>query len=208
VFSFLAARFDYPAVLDGSASDVLPRLLATGPTGRAVWALYGFLPLAFVPAGVAAFHALRREREGSMRTAMLFALLASVAMMLGLLRWPSIHWQLAQAYAGADESARQAIAGVFSGLNSYLGNYIGEFLGELSVGVFFLLSSLAILEPESGLPRWMGYLGLVTAVAGLIGMFRNVTGLVAPVAELNNYLLPLWMIVFGVGLLRVAGRTA
>ncbi len=208
VFSFLAARFDYPAILDGTAADVLPRLLATGPTGRAVWAVYGFLPLAFIPAGVGAFHALRREREGSMRAAMLFALLASVAMMLGLLRWPSIHWQLAQAYAAADEPARQVIAAIFAGLNSYLGNYIGEFLGELSVSLFFLLSALAILEPESGLPRWMGYLGLVTAVAGLIGMFRNVTGAVAPIAEVNNYLLPLWMIVFGVGLLRVAGRAA
>jgi hypothetical protein len=38
--------------------------------------------------------------------------------------------------------------------------------------------------------------GLVTAVAGLIGMFRNVTSAVSPVAEVNNYLLPVWMIVF------------
>lgn len=35
-------------------------------------------------------------------------------------------------------------------------------------------------------------------------MFRNVTDAVAPVAAVNNYLLPLWMIVFGVGLLRRA----
>jgi drug/metabolite transporter (DMT)-like permease len=33
-------------------------------------------------------------------------------------------------------------------------------------------------------------------------MFRNVTIAVAPVAAVNNYLLPLWMIVFGVVLLR------
>jgi hypothetical protein len=44
VFSFLAARFDYPEILDGSAADVLPKLLATGTAGRAVWALYGLLP--------------------------------------------------------------------------------------------------------------------------------------------------------------------
>ena len=206
VFSFLAARFDYPAILDGDAADVLPRLLATGATGRAVWALYGFLPLAWVPAGVGAFHALRREREGSMRTAMLFALIAAVSMMLGLLRWPSIHWALAQAYARADAPERTAIAALFAGLNSYLGNYIGEFLGELSISVFFLLSASAMLARGSGLPRWMGYLGVVTATAGLIGMFRNVTDLVAPVAAVNNYLLPLWMIVFGIGLVRLGGR--
>src|SRR5438445_514997 len=34
VFSFLAARFDYPTILDGPASTGLPRLLATGTSGR------------------------------------------------------------------------------------------------------------------------------------------------------------------------------
>jgi hypothetical protein len=207
VFSFLAARFDYPAILDGNAAEVLPRLRATGATGRAVWALYGFLPLVWIPAGVGAFHALRRVREGSMRTGMLFALIAAVSMMLGLLRWPSIHWALAEAYARAGASERTAIAAVFTGLNSYLGNYIGEFLGELSVSLFFLLSALAMLARDTGFSRWIGYLGVGTALAGLVGMFRNTTPVVAPVAALNNYLLPLWMFVFGVALLRVSGNT-
>jgi hypothetical protein len=38
VFAFLAARFNYPQVLNGNAAQVLPSLLATGTTGRAVWA--------------------------------------------------------------------------------------------------------------------------------------------------------------------------
>ena len=205
VFSFLAARFDYPAILDGRAADVLPRLLTTGGTGRAVWALYGLLPLVWIPAGVGAFHALRRGREGGMRTAMLFAVLASIAMMLGLLRWPSIQWELAKAYEQADPPGRAAIAVVFAGLNSYLGNYVGEFLGELCMSVFFLLSGIAIVSDTDGFPRWTGYLGVTTAVAGLIGMFRNATDLVAPVAAVNNYLLPLWMIVFGWGMWRAGG---
>ena len=206
VFAFLAARFDYPAVLDGSAAEVLPKLLATGATGRAVWAIYGFLPIVWIPAGVAAFHALRPVREGSTRTGMLFAVIAALSMMLGLLRWPSIHWVLAEAYARAGGPERVALAAVFTGLNSYLGNYIGEFLGELSFSLFFLLSALAMLERDAGFPRWMGYLGVGTAVAGLVGMFRNVTDGVAPIASVNNYLLPLWMIVFGGGLLRFRGR--
>lgn len=202
VFTFLAARFDYPAVLDGHAADVLPKLLATGDAGRAVWALYAVLPLIFIPAGVGAFHALRPAREGSMRTAMLFAVVAAVSMMLGLMRWPSIHWELARAWSSGDASTHVALSTLFAGLNSYLGNYIGEFLGELSFNAFFLLSALGMLAARSRFPRWMGYLGVVTAVAGLVGMFRNVTNAVDPIAEVNNYLLPAWMIVFGVGLLR------
>jgi hypothetical protein len=206
VFAFLAARFDYPDILDGPAAQVLPRLLEMGGTGRAVWALYALLPLIWIPASVGAFHALRDVREGSMRVAMGFALVAALSMMLGLMRWPSIHWELAQAYGPAGPETRAALAAVFSGLNAFLGNYIGEFLGELSFSVFFLLSALAMRQAGSGFPRWMAYLGIVTAVAGLIGMFRNVTTAVGPVAEVNNYLLPVWMIVFGVGLLR-APRT-
>ena len=202
VFAYLGAQFNYPDVLDGSAAEVLPKLLATGATGRAVWALYGLLPLIWIPAGVGAFHALRHVREGSMRVAMQFALISALTMMLGLLRWPSIHWSLAQAYTTSGEADRTAIAATFAGLNSFLGNYVGEFLGELSFSVFFLLSGLAMLARRSGFPRWIGYLGLITAVAGLIGMFRNVTNAVAPIAAVNNYLLPLWMIIFGVALIR------
>lgn len=204
VFAYLAARFDYPAILDGSAAEVLPRLRATGATGRAVWALYGFLPLIWIPAGIGAFHALRSGREGSMRAAMAFAHLAAVAMVLGLLRWPSIHWALAQAWDAGGAPERAAIGALFAGLNSYLGNYIGEFLGELSMSLFFLLSALAMLTRGTDVPRWMGYLGVATAGAGLVGMFRNATEVVAPIAALNNYLLPLWMIVFGAGLLRMS----
>jgi hypothetical protein len=201
VFIFLAARFDYPAILDGSADTVLPSLLAMGRVGRAVWALYALLPLIWLPAGVGAYHALRRSHPGAMLLALQFAVVAAISMMLGLMRWPSIHWRLAEAYAVSDQSQRAVIASVFDGLNSYLGNYLGEFLGELSFSVFFLLSAWALLRSRAA-PRWAAALGLITAAAGLIGMFRNVAPAVAPVTALNNYLLPLWMIGFGILLLR------
>lgn len=201
VFSYLAAKFHYPEVLDGRADDVLPALLGTGDAGRAVWALYSLLPLWWIPAAVGAFHALRRVSEGRMRLAVSFAVVSALAMVLGLMRWPSFHWELAHAWA-TQPDARPALNAVFNATNLYLGNYIGEFLGELCISVFFLLSASAMLKPASGFSRWMAWLGMVTGAAGLIGMFRNVTTAVAMFAEVNNYLLPIWMIVFGVGLLR------
>lgn len=201
VFSFLAARFDYPAILDGAADDVLPRLLATGTPGRTAWALYAFLPLVWLPAGVGAYYALRRSHPGAMLLALQFAVLAAISMMLGLMRWPSVHWHLAQLHAAASPEQRQVIATIFDGLNSYLGNYIGEFLGELSFSLFFLLSSWALLRSRSA-PAWVAAAGLAVAAAGLAGMLRNVTDVVAPVAAANNYLLPGWMVVLGLVLLR------
>ena len=197
VFSYLAARFDYPAVLDGPAETVLPHLLATGSTGRAVWAIYAFLPLVWIPAGVGAYLALRRSHPGSSLLALQCAVVAALAMMLGLMRWPTVHWRLAQLYAMADSSQRALLDALFDGLNTYLGNYLGEFLGELAFNAFFLLTGWALLQT-----RRVAVLGLVAGLAGLVGMFRNVTAAVAPVAAVNNYLLPAWMIVFGVLLAR------
>ena len=201
VFAYLAARFNYPAVLDGPAATVLPSLLATGQQGRLVWAIYALLPLVWLPAGVAAYEALAPVRRGAMRLALHFAVVAALAMMLGLMRWPSVHWHLALAFERAAPPEQAILAAVFDGLNTYLGNYIGEFLGALSFSVFFLLTSIVWLQSPRP-DRWVGWLGLVTAASGLLGMLRNIIGTVAPIAALNNYLLPLFMIVLGVVLAR------
>lgn len=207
VFSWLAAKFGYPDVLDGRAADVLPALLATGDAGRAAWALYGVLPLVFLPAGVGAYEALRERAAGPARVGAMFALLAALSMMLGLMRWPSVHWELARAWSGAGEGERLVLAAMFDGLNRYLGNYLGEFLGELSFSVFFVTSGVGLLRHERA-PRWLAWWGIATGVLGMIGMWRNVTHAVDAVAELNNYLLPAWMIGLGVWLVRESGRRA
>ncbi|HLA13499.1 MAG TPA: hypothetical protein VJZ25_00615, partial [Gemmatimonadaceae bacterium] len=91
---------------------------------------------------------------------------------------------------------------VFSGLNSFLGNFLGEFLGEVSLNLFFLLSSVAMLTNPRRFPGWIAYSGSLAAFAGLVGMFRNATPLLDPVASANHYLLPVWMFIFGVSLIR------
>jgi hypothetical protein len=201
VFGYLAAHFDYPDVLDGPAATVLPSLLATGQQGRVAWALYAFLPLIWIPAGVAAFGALAPVNRGAMRLALQFAVIAALGMMLGLMRWPSIHWHLALAFERAAPADQAVLASIFDGLNKYLGNYIGEFLGELSFSAFFLLTSIVWLQSLQP-ARWIGWFGVLTATSGALGMFRNVSEAVAPIAALNNYLLPLFMIVLGVALAR------
>lgn len=199
VFGYLAANFDYPGVLDGSAAEVLPRLRAGGSTMRAVWAIYACLPLLLVPGAIGTFVACPSSR-GRMMLALIAASLGAFAMCLGLMRWPSIHWALAEAYAASGADAKDALSAVFLGLNLYLGNYVGEFLGEVCLACFFLLSGLSLVE-ESRFPNWLGWSGAGFAALFLIGAFRNVTQVVQPVADINNALLPLWMVVLGVSLI-------
>src|SRR5213594_1223658 len=112
-------------------------------------AVFAFLPLIWFPAGVGAYCALRRFSPGAMLLAPQFAALAAISMMLGLMRWPSVHWHLAQLHLSATMEQQQVVGAVFDGLNTYLGNYIGEFLGELSFNMFFLLSSWTLLRSRT-----------------------------------------------------------
>jgi hypothetical protein len=140
-------------------------------------------------------------RRGAMLLALVFAVVAALALMLGLMRWPSVHWHLALAYEHTGPPEQAIISSIFDGLNTYLGNYLGEFLGELSFSAFFLFTSIVWLQaPRTA--SWIGWVGVATAAFGFAGMFRNVTDVVAPIAALNNYLLPAFMIILGIALVR------
>lgn len=199
VFSYLAANFDYPGILDGSAADVLPRLRAGGSMMRAIWALYAFLPLLLVPGAVGAYFACPSSR-GRMTLALIAASIGALAMCLGLMRWPSIHWALADAFAQSGAESKGSLSGVFLGLNLYLGNYVGEFLGEICLAVFFLLAGLSFID-EAQFPKWLGWGGVIFAALFLVGAFRNALPEVQGIADANNALLPLWMVALGVSLI-------
>jgi Domain of unknown function (DUF4386) len=202
VFVYLARSFGYPEVLDLPAPDVLPRLLALGPTRRAVWVLYGLIPLLLVPTAMGVYAAGRQAAPMAARTALIMAVLSAATMTAGLLRWPSLHWQLALAYTDASPPAREAIAAAFAASNSYLGNYIGEFLGELFLNAFFLCASITLTRPAAPSRRWLLVAGSAASLLGAVAMLRNVTSLVEPIAAINNVVLPVWMMVLGVALWR------
>jgi len=199
VFGYLAANFNYPDILDGTAAEVLPRLREGGSTMRAVWAIYAFLPLLLVPGAVGAWSACSSSRA-RMTLALVVASLGALAMCLGLMRWPTLHWALAEAYSHSGAETRGGLDAVFSGMNLYLGNYIGEFLGETMLAAFFLLTGMSLLK-EPRWPKWLGWTGVGFALLFLIGAFRNVTTAVQVVADVNNALLPLWLFVLGAALI-------
>jgi len=207
VFTILAIRFGYPDVLEGQANEVLPKLLAGGWAFRATWAVYGLLPLLLIPAGTGAFYALRRNMEGGMRIALHFSMLAAFALSIGLLRWSSIHWELAKFQQNAAGPQREMVNALFLGLNSYLGNYIGEFLGEGLMHGFLMLTAVAMLR-SAGFPKWMAWIGIAVSGLSLVGVLRNVNGLAESVQDLANTLMlfPLWLILLGIGLVRFSTK--
>jgi len=200
VFGYLAAAFDYPAVLDRPAEEVLPALLSLGGTGRAVWAVYGLIPLLLLPTGRGVEDAGHTTAPHLGQVAMWLAAISAVAMMTGLLRWPTLQWQLAQEWISAPPASRELLAGRFATANLYLGNVIGEFAGELFLNAFFLTATLVLAAPRPRPRRWLAVAGIAASALGWTAMLRNVTSFVAPAAALNNIVLPWWMLVLAVAL--------
>jgi hypothetical protein len=202
VFSWLAAQFGYPDVLDGRAADVLPRLLALRGAGRVVWVIYALLPLLLVPAAVAATGVLRGLNSRASRAlelAVLLQVISSIAMTLGLARWSTAQWVLAESWQHADVSQRVVLSAVFDALNAYLGNAIGEFVGELAL--YGSIASFALALRSVGAKR-MAIFALLTGIIGWLSMLRNITTIVQPAADAANVLLPMFLIGFGVWLVR------
>ncbi len=200
VFTYLAGTFDYPMILERPASEVLPRLLALGGTGRAVWTIYGMIPWLLVPTALGVDAATRHVMPRVARAAPLLAGLAAACMSIGLLRWPFVNWSLALALDGAAPVDQAGIAAAFVATNDYLGRVVGEFLGELFLNGFLLCATIALRARGGRAGRWLGPVALGGYAVGTVAMFRNVTSLVSPVATANNLLLPLWMLVVGLTL--------
>jgi Domain of unknown function (DUF4386) len=203
VFTLLAMRFDYPDILDRPAGEVLPRLIALGVEGRAIWAIYAVIPLLLVPAaaGLSVVHTTPGHRS-VVRLAAAAALLSALFMTAGLVRWPSIQWELARTWSTASSDQQVVLTALFDGLNTMLGRYVGEFLGELMLNLAFVLYS-GVAWRDRQLPRWVSGFGVLAGVVGLVAMWRNVTPAVSLIADANNALLPLWLIVWGIALMRL-----
>jgi hypothetical protein len=195
VFTYLAATFGYPEVLDRSAGEVLPRLAAGGDTLRNVWFLYGLLPLGIVFAGAASASVLARGGQPLRALGLSASTLAGIAMMAGLLRWPTIMEVLARYWQNAAPAERPALAAIFDAANLFMGQLVGEFVGEIALATWFMALALAFRRTGR---RFLGILGIASAALVALAALRNITTAVAPIAEINNVTLPLWLLVLGV----------
>jgi hypothetical protein len=147
------------------------------------------IPLLLIPTARGVEEAARVATPRLARAVVWLAGISAAAMMAGLLRWPTLHWALAQEWISASPASRELLAERFAAANLYLGNVIGEFAGELFLNAFFLTSSFVL---AAGRPRrrWLAFAGVAFSALGWIAMLRNITPLMAPVAALNNVALP------------------
>jgi hypothetical protein len=122
---------------------------------RAVWTVYALLPVGIAVSGILVFPLLRQGGETRARFGMIAAIAAAVAMTAGLMRWPTLNYTLAQRFIAADSAERKALATLFDAGNLLLGTVTGEFIGEISLSLWFLTLSVAIVRGV-GTWQWPG----------------------------------------------------
>ncbi|MFN8678581.1 MAG: DUF4386 domain-containing protein [Thermomicrobiales bacterium] len=208
-FFLLQSSFGYPDILREPAPDILSRFAAGGTSLLAIWYGFALTPALFIPAAVL----LRRAFPGEsplLALATPFAIVAGIAQVLGLLRWPFLVPGLAQAYldSAASEATRDAVLVVFTAFHQYAGVAVGEHLGYLATGAWTLVIAGAML---AGAPfrRWLGWMGIVAALGILAGLLEPAGFALGGTINAFAYILwSLWLIATAIVLLRAPNTTA
>ena len=208
-FFLLQSSFGYPDILREPADTILRQFAAGGTSLLAIWYGFALTPALFIPAAVL----LRRAFPGDsplLSLATPFAVVAGMAQVLGLLRWPFLVPGLAQAYLdpAASDATREAVVVVFSAFHQYAGVAVGEHLGYLSTGAWTLVIAGAMLAGAPFRP-WLGWIGIAAALGILAGLLEPAGFALGGTINAFAYILwSLWLIATAVFLLRVPVATA
>lgn len=186
----LGAAINWPASLDEPASVNLPLILeqaAAVTTGYTIYLVYSIL---FLPVALLLIGTLNQgENSPLLRIASGFAVASMLARTLGIIRWLLPMPLLAQAYTDPAASAetQMSISLIYDMLNSFAGS-VGELLGvSLFASIWLLLTSVVIVR-SGALPRWLGVLGIITALVVAVpaleifgydmGLFITISGMI------------------------------
>ncbi len=209
-FMLLQASFDYPDILRHPADEVLRRFASGGTQLIALWYLFALTPALFLPAAILLRRACGRDAGGWLDFAIPLAIASSLVQLFGLLRWPFLVPGLARVYLdpATDEATRAATLVVFQAAHQYFGVAVGEHLGYLFTGAWTLAIAAAMLRSTLFRP-WLGWIGLLAAVAVLAGMLEPAGVEIAGAINAVGYIVwSLWLIGAGISLALARPRPA
>ncbi|MGH7606310.1 MAG: DUF4386 domain-containing protein [Gemmatimonadales bacterium] len=207
-YTVLTVIFDYPDILRQDAGVILTRFHAGG--ARLIWVWWAFAILGLPLLG--AYVLLGQRLETAWRWARLattLGVISGIAQIIGLLRWTFVVPVLARTYVTtAEPAARAAVTATFQAVHQFGGVVLGEHIGQLLTIAWTVMMAAAFAQVRL-LPRWVSLLGYVAAAIYLLAQAELFATVIPgfPVWDaaglLGSTLWLVWLIVVGVGLLRV-----
>ena len=205
----LGSAINWPKSLSDPADKILPLLVENASAVRFGYLVYLIYSILFWAIASLTIRVLSKEETDSiwLRVANGFGIASTVARCLGIIRWLVAMPALATLYTDPTISAgtRESIAVVYRALNDYAGS-VGEVLGvSLFAGLWLAIVSLRILQTRI-LPRWLGFLGLVSATLLGVQLARLFGVDLGAFISISVSVLQLWFLAMGIVLVTKAAK--
>jgi hypothetical protein len=205
----LGSAINWPKSLSDPADKILPLLVENASAVRFGYLVYLVYSILFWAIASLTIQVLSNEETDSiwLRVANGFGIASVVARCLGIIRWLVAMPALATLYTDPTISTgtRESIAVVYRALNDYAGS-VGEVLGvSLFAGLWLAIVSVRILQTRI-LPRWLGFLGLVSATLLGVQLARLFGVDLGAFISVSVSVLQLWFLAMGIVLVVNAAK--
>jgi Domain of unknown function (DUF4386) len=207
--SVLGSAINWPKSLSDPADKILPLLVEHASAVRFGYLVYLVYSILFWAIASLTIRVLSDDESDSiwLRVANGFGIASAVARCLGIIRWLVAMPALATLYTDPTISTgtRESIAVVYRALNDYAGS-IGEVLGvSLFAGLWLAIVSVRILQTRI-LPRWLGFLGLLSATLLAVQLARLFGIDLGAFISVSVSILQLWFLAVGIVLVMKASK--
>jgi Domain of unknown function (DUF4386) len=197
----LGSAINWPKSLSDPADKILPLLVENASAVRFGYLVYLIYSILFWIIASLTIRVLSNEETDLiwLRVANGFGIASVVARCLGRIRWLVAMPALATLYTDPTISTgtRESIAVVYRALNDYAGS-VGEVLGvSLFAGLWLAIVSLRILQTKI-LPRWLGFLGLISATLLGVQLARLFGVDLGAFISVSVSVLQLWFLAMGI----------
>jgi hypothetical protein len=205
----LGSAINWPKSLSDPADKILPLLVEHASAVRFGYLIYLVYSILFWVIASLTIRVLSDEESDSiwLRVANGFGIASAVARCLGIIRWLVAMPALATLYTDPSISTgtRESIEVVYRALNDYAGS-VGEVLGvSLFAGLWLAIVSVRILQTRI-LPRWLGFLGLLSATLLAVQLARLFGVDLGAFISVSVSVLQLWFLAMGIVLVAKASK--
>ena len=150
-FTLLGVTFDYPAVLDEGAGEILTRYAAADGLTRTLWYVMMIASLAFVPLAVLLGRSVggRLTRPSALgEITVVVGVLAALVQAVGFARWTFAVPYLAETYVDPSSSpaTRDSVVVAFEVLHRFVGGALGEHLGFALTAVWTVCVAVLLAQ--------------------------------------------------------------
>jgi Domain of unknown function (DUF4386) len=207
--SVLGSAINWPKSLSDPADKILPLLVEHASAVRFGYLVYLVYSILFWAIASLTIRVLSDDESDSiwLRVANGFGIASAVARCLGIIRWLVAMPALATLYTDPTISTgtRESITVVYRALNDYAGS-VGEVLGvSLFAGLWLAIVSVRILQTRI-LPRWLGFLGLLSATLLAVQLARLFGIDLGAFISVSVSILQLWFLAVGIVLVMKASK--